>query len=185
MKKAHYDTTTQKLLGWYDDDIHKTIPTPNVKVTNEAWGIAIEENANYVDVINKKVIYKDLRTLNESKQSKIESLNVDCGLEIIGGFKSNALGSYKWYQSKQNDQLNLIGVVTAGVDTVFKCGVEDADFATNGIIVWSYETHTVAQLAQILKDGASFKQVILAKFYTLKAQVESAGDEAGIEAVVW
>ena len=28
MKYAHLEENTNKLLGWYDDSIHKTIPTP-------------------------------------------------------------------------------------------------------------------------------------------------------------
>ena len=42
MKKAHYDETTQKLLGWYDTKIHKTIPTPNIGVLKELVTLFIE-----------------------------------------------------------------------------------------------------------------------------------------------
>lgn len=69
MKTAHYEETTQKLLGWYDKDIHTSIPTPNIEVTNEVWQTAIDSNANYVDIVTKTLSVKDLRTEAEILQA--------------------------------------------------------------------------------------------------------------------
>lgn len=49
MKIAHYDEKTKKLLGWYDKDIHKEIPTPNIEVTDEVWQEAIDKGFNKVN----------------------------------------------------------------------------------------------------------------------------------------
>ena len=56
MKYAHYDETTKRLLGYYDDEIHETIPTPNIKISDETWQKALNENANSVDVKNQKLV---------------------------------------------------------------------------------------------------------------------------------
>ena len=31
----------EKIKGWYCDDVHDTIPTPNVEVTEEVWQQAL------------------------------------------------------------------------------------------------------------------------------------------------
>ena len=65
MKKVHYDVTTGKILGWYDTGIHTTIPTPNIEISEADWKIAIDNNANYIDVVNKSLSVKDFRTAGE------------------------------------------------------------------------------------------------------------------------
>jgi len=120
-------------------------------------------------------------TLAEVQSLKISEINTLCGKAITSGFTSSALGSAHTYQSEQTDQLNLIGIVTAGQDDYFKCGVEDAD----GNITWNYEMHTIAQLQQVLEDGKVHKQTLLQKANTLKAQVASAITVADVEAIVW
>lgn len=63
MKYAHLENNTNRLLGWYDSEIHSNIPTPNIKVTEKVWQDAININANCYE--NEKFIVKDFRTLEE------------------------------------------------------------------------------------------------------------------------
>jgi len=181
MKIAHYNKTTGQLLGWYDTDIHTNIPTPNIAVSNEDWQVALDINAKFVDVENKVLSVKDFRTLAELKASKTSEINSACSKAITSGFTSSALGTPHTYQSEQTDQLNLIGVVTAGQDDYFKCGITDA----NGNVTWNYELHTIVQLQQVLADGKVHKQGLLQKANTLKAQVTGATTVKDVEAVVW
>ena len=181
MKIVHYDTDTQKVLGWYDKSIHKNIPIPNIEVSDEDWQKAIDTNANYVDVKNKTVSFKDFRTLEEIKTSKISEINGKCKQEIVSGFASSALGSEYIYQSEPVDQINLMGVVLVGQDSLFKCGVKD----DKGNIIWSYKQHTIAQLQQVLQDGKVHKQGLLQKANTLKTQVANATTVKDVEAIVW
>jgi len=120
-------------------------------------------------------------TLAELKASKTSEINSACAKEITSGFTSSALGTPHIYQSEQTDQLNLIGVVTAGQDDYFKCGVTDA----NGNITWNYALHTIAQLQQVLGDGKVHKLALLKKANTLKMQVVSAKTVADVTKVVW
>ena len=81
MKYAHYDSMTYKLIGWYSNDLHDVIPTPNIEVTNEEWQTAIDANANFVDVLTNTVTNKDLRTdvekLEYVKTVKLEQIQED------------------------------------------------------------------------------------------------------------
>ena len=63
MKCANIENGTNKLLGWYDNEIHLEIPTPNIEVTDEVWQEALKINANCYE--NGKFIVKDFRTPEE------------------------------------------------------------------------------------------------------------------------
>jgi hypothetical protein len=69
MKYAHIEKDTNKLLGWYDDSIHKTIPTPNIEVQDEVWQEAIDQNTNCYE--KGKFIVKDFRTAEDIQNAKI------------------------------------------------------------------------------------------------------------------
>lgn len=49
MKYANYDEKTNEILGFYDDNIHETIPTPNVKISDDEWQEALRIGANYIE----------------------------------------------------------------------------------------------------------------------------------------
>jgi len=209
MKYAHYDKTNGKLLGWYDSEVHGTyvpevpevlnadgtvktpavpsyydvsgLPTPNIEVSEADWQIAIDSAYNYVDATTNKLSHKDFRTLDELKASKTSEINSACSKAITSGFTSSALGTQHTYQSEQTDQLNLMGVVLAGNDSMFKCGVVNANKTTT----WNYVMHTIAQLKQVLADGKVHKLALLKKANTLKMQVASAKTVADVTKVVW
>lgn len=44
---AHIDTDN-RLLGYYTDDLHDTIPTPNIELTHEQWFSNLEMGANKI-----------------------------------------------------------------------------------------------------------------------------------------
>lgn len=70
MKYAHLEKDTNKLLGWYDDNIHSEIPDTNIEVDDEIWQEAININANcYID---GKFIVKDFRTNEEVAEQDLQ-----------------------------------------------------------------------------------------------------------------
>lgn len=69
MKYAHIEKTTNKLLGWYDKEIHTLIPTPNIEVTDEQWQNAININANCYE--DGEFIVKDFRTPEEIQEQEL------------------------------------------------------------------------------------------------------------------
>ena len=71
MKYAYYDKD-YKLKGWYDKEIHSKIPTPNIEVSDLEWKKALSIGANFIDINNNKVIFKNPRTPKEIKAIKRE-----------------------------------------------------------------------------------------------------------------
>ena len=87
MKYAHIEKNSNKLLGWYSDEIHSEIPTPNIEVTDEVWQEALNINANWYE--NGKFIVKDFSTPEEiliQKQAQFRDernmLLVEADIEI-------------------------------------------------------------------------------------------------------
>jgi hypothetical protein len=80
MKYANIENGTNKLLGWYDTEIHLEIPTPNIEVTDEVWQEALNINANCYE--NGKFIVKDFRTYEQREQQRIEQIESKCNQVI-------------------------------------------------------------------------------------------------------
>lgn len=78
MKYAHLENN--KILGWYIDDIHDIIPTPNIEVSDEQWKEAININANCYE--DGKFIVKDFRTPEELDIQRIQAIKSKAG-ELI------------------------------------------------------------------------------------------------------
>tara|TARA_B100000242_G_scaffold294294_1_gene276081 strand:+ start:2244 stop:2582 length:339 start_codon:yes stop_codon:yes gene_type:complete len=45
-KYAHIDENNI-IKGWFDDEVHDSIPEPNIEVTEQQWQKATENNHNY------------------------------------------------------------------------------------------------------------------------------------------
>jgi len=192
MKYAYYDDASGDILGYYDESVHDHIPSPNIKLSDDEWRDCINNNgARCIDVTPGNapavIIYATPpKPVRDVATDKITELSSACETAITSGFTSAALGVEHTYQSDRDDQLNLVGASTAGVDMAFKC--RDA----NG--VWAYRPHTAAQLAQVHHDGAAIKLSHLQRFGDKKDQVIAIADapaltddekRAAIEAVVW
>lgn len=115
--------------------------------------------------------------VTELKATKTAEINAACATAIVGGFSSSALGTAHTYDSALEDQLNLIGAVSLGVDLPYRC----ADAAG----IKAFRLHTAAQLKQVAAEGALVKLTALEKAATLKAQVQAAADAAAVESVSW
>lgn len=74
MKYAHYDEKEKTLLGYYDDEIHDTIPTPNIEISDEDWLRALNENANSVDVKNQKLARIEVEQEIDEKARELAEL---------------------------------------------------------------------------------------------------------------
>ena len=80
MKYANIENGTNKLLGWYDKEIHSKIPTPNIEVTDEVWQEALNINANCYE--NGEFIRKDFRTDEQREQQRIQEIETKCNQVI-------------------------------------------------------------------------------------------------------
>ena len=70
MKIAHINENN-KLLGWYDKEIHTSIPTPNISVSDTVWQNAINNGHNKVNQDGYTEMF-DFRTQEEIEERTIE-----------------------------------------------------------------------------------------------------------------
>ena len=92
MKYAHLEKNTNRLLGWYSDDIHDIIPTPNIEVTDEVWQEALSINANCYE--NGKFIVKDFRTAEEIQEQELQQQIAEA-LKYLSGTDHKFYNGYK------------------------------------------------------------------------------------------
>ncbi len=122
-----------------------------------------------------------------AKIAKIEELSQAAADNIVGGFTSNALGFPKIYDSKLEDQTNLIGSVTATSPSAANPDGTSSYYATRDPVdgTKSYLPHTHDQLRQVLDDGATIKLYILQAFAMLRYMVELQTTVSAINAYTW
>lgn len=128
--------------------------------------------------------YDTLAPTADSVASRIAKLSNAAGALIVGGFQSDAGGLHtgqKWYDSQQEDQLNLVGSagsVDAGESTIY--AYRDTQGGTK-----TYAPHTRAQMKQLLIDGRDRKLAILQEFNTKKIAVLATTTMAELDAITW
>lgn len=124
MKYAHLEKNTNKLLGWYSDDIHDIIPTPNIEVTEEVWQEALNINANFYD--GKVFSYKEPTLTDEEIATKAIYDKKYVGIEYTN------LSDEVYIVSLTNDDAN--GLIQ--VRTAFEMGIAETNFCfENGTVV--------------------------------------------------
>ena len=111
---------------------------------------------------------------------KVAEINTGCESAITGGFWSQALGERYQYSSQLDDQLNLTGVILAGLDSPYACRDEQG--------VKEFRQHTFTQLRRVGDDFTLFKLQLLQRANTLKQQLDqglAANDVDALEAIRW
>ena len=69
MKYVNYDRETNEvktILGFYDDEIHESIPEPNIAISDEAWQEALAIGANTIR--DGKMIYVEPKIDEKARQ---------------------------------------------------------------------------------------------------------------------
>lgn len=57
MKYTYFNEATNEILGFYDDEIHDSIPEPNIKISDDEWKKALSIGADYIQ--NGELIKKE------------------------------------------------------------------------------------------------------------------------------
>ncbi|UZD95753.1 hypothetical protein LOY64_01710 [Pseudomonas corrugata] len=184
--------------GFYRDDIHgAAIPADCVKIsealhqqliTGQAEGQLMVHTGDGVPFLSGLRPSAMHRWSDEGWQldltgrhaEKVAEISLVCEVKITSGFRSAALGEPYQYDSQVEDQLNLTGVIIAGLDGFYPCrdGQGKKDF----------RLHTFAQIQQVGDDFTTFKLELLQKANNLKQRLDfalSANDLAALEAVTW
>ena len=117
-------------------------------------------------------------TLDQIKEAKRAALNDLCNAQISAGFTSDALGTTHGYGGALEDQINLIGSASLGMDVVYVC----TDVATS---IKGVYPHTAAQIKKVLVDGSIVKLALIQKYRTLTNTVSSALTADQVNAINW
>lgn len=128
---------------------------------------AVESNISY-DSLQEKIV--------EAQNAKKAELNLICD-KLISQFKSSATGEERIYDANIEDQLNIMAIVAANVDSFFRC-------SKDGITKENIK-HTAEQMKQVFADGLKYKSVIIGICGILKAYVESQYDCDKIKTIQW
>lgn len=101
MKCIHIDEDGQ-ILGWYDKDIHTSIPTPNIEVSDEVWQNAINNNHNKVNKYGITELY-DFR----SSEEIADQLKAERKVEIAHQLETLTITTSKGNTFDANNQARL------------------------------------------------------------------------------
>ncbi len=120
--------------------------------------------------------------LLSARESAVNAVNSACQAQIIGGFTSSALGDARTYPSTDVDQRNLLSAAMASQG-------QDSPWATllwcESGGVWSFASHTAAQVQQVNADFLAFRVGAQQKCMSLVAEIEAAADAETVEKIVW
>lgn len=116
--------------------------------------------------------WNDTRTLAELRAAKVTELQSACGIHIIGGFTSSAIGTAHMYPSALMDQHNLNGLVTRSLYA--PAGWTDKFWCADPSGIWARREHTAAQLQQVGDEAIARITAAQAKCDTLIAQAMTA-----------
>jgi hypothetical protein len=204
MKYVNYDKNTGKILGWYDDTVNGTyvpevpavlnadgtikteaipahydmsnIPTPNLKVSEEQWQEAIDNNYNFVDVTNNTFGKKDFRTLDQIKQAKKQEINSAYEKAIQEPITYSVDGSDYVFQADKDSQ-DILAKVIVSAPSDFTTDWLDID--NNPVNVTLDDLKGLAQA--ILVRG----QQLFTKKVQLKKQTDNVSTINEVESIKW
>lgn len=135
----------------------------------------------YIDVWNYSQPQPTIDQLNTAwisvlKKQKIADLKVDCDNSIAQGFVGTTGHTYQYAPADQaniNKQLTLLLLNTATTSV-------DWNTIDAGVV-----THTRDEFIQLGTDASNHERSNIGKLWQLEANVNSATDEASINAIVW
>lgn len=158
-------------------------PNSNWRIDNDVLTWLDDVQSRPTDEeINLKI--KELE-LQIPKKEKLISINTECNKAIVSGFKSSALGSDYFYYSTIEEQSTLTSLITLGIDSNFKCQkinvVDNVEVKGNRVQV----PHTLAQLKQVLADGAIHIKTQIDRKDLLESQINAVTTAEELELIEW
>jgi len=124
-------------------------------------------------------------TLDEARRKQSAAVSAACAAAITGGFESEALGNVHVYPSKQTDQTNLTGAVTASIMAAGVPGWSINFWCADADGIWAFVPHTAAQIQGVYADGVAALQAYQARNQALQEQIAAAKTVKAVQAIVW
>ena len=119
MKQAHVDSNGQ-ILGWYDPEIHNSIPEPNIQVTEEVWQNAINNSHNtIIDGVTSRADYRTTEQKAKDARTRRDMLLTT----IVDPIVTNPL---RWAELSTAEQQEWADYRTALLDVPQQVGFPNA-----------------------------------------------------------
>lgn len=179
MKHAHYDTNG-RILGYYDNTIHKSIPQPSIELTDDEWRDCIDNNgqrrvnveASKLEMLPPAPTLERAESLARSRVNTARLAAESTPVEVDGVL----------WQGGYNDVQRLDGARRLAIEA----GLADVTFYDANNV-----GHTMAiadATTLVIQLGARVQQLIAAKqtaYQQIDAIIadESLGDEEKIAAL--
>lgn len=184
MKNVKIKLTEQnEIEEVFNEDIE--IPKPFIIVPSSVWQKFSIYKKDDLLITNQTISLKNNVVLEKEKKKKLLNINTLCEVAIVGGFTSSALGEEYFYYSTLEEQTTLNSLINLGFDNNFKAqkislveGVEVKEGRKQ-------YPHTLAQLRQILIDGATHIKAQIDKKDLLEIQITNATTAEQVEAISW
>ena len=179
MKYAHYDEKTNEILGYYDDEIHESIPTPSVSVSDEIWHRAVQTNATHIDPLTLELSVKerelDIEELRLAKLNELQNWAIKMTDKSAINLKGFGVidGGYKYLlnvRAMKNNYEALPKKVFRMFDNSFKeVSLKDLERIEKAIelggitlhsLKWQYETVISKAKSKEELESISFNEVI-------------------------
>lgn len=180
--KAAYDTNNNNIVtGFYDTDVHSTIPTPNITISTADWETALsqQESGNTVKVNDAETALEyidNTPTLSEAKTNKIAALESEMHSQI----SRNITVSAKSYRC---DPFNIA--------LIYSINSEYADLTNkdgSGDINWWHGDDTVSKVDDVDLQAVREAYAIRAANSidhadSLRTQINNAVDQTALDAI--
>lgn len=180
-----YSSTQQRLVKTSDAAYKAWLKEGRVATRWPEDNSGAQTEASLIDVISAYDLVIGESALYVARRQRINALSADCGKEIIGGFRSDALGPVHTYPSDIKDQLNLMGSVTDSIVPGLPEDWETPFWVCDEAGLWAYKMHDAAQIQQAGRDGKAHVVRLQSKLQHLTADIEAAQTEEAVAAIKW
>lgn len=184
--KVFYAASTH---GFYNDTLHseEQVPPDAVAISEDRHQELMLGQSTGLEIVADEQGFPVLKpkSLDDNKVHKHLEISNACGIQIVSGFVSEALGKPHEYPSSLTDQNNL----NANVVSSMYPGLSDA-WATPQMCsditgAWMYREHTAKQIQQVGIDGKTWVLLALSKKDKLAKQIDAATTDEELGEISW
>lgn len=168
-----------KILGFYDDEMHTSIPKPNTKITDEKWQEALRSGANFYDQKSKIFSFKDFRNKDEILQELKKEM-----IALIHQKKDELnFSNYEFenhtYRMGADVQADLLATITIfGAVGKLPAGYTIKDIKTN-----EYVAFDLPKLVKLSAEVATRKAVAIFKTQKLEDAINKCTTKAELDKI--
>lgn len=185
MTIKYYSASARGFASGLPDSIEISIEYYQSLLIYNQNGATIEPDANGYPVAVFPPPLTENEKLEKAKTDQIKIVDEACKTAIVSGFVSSALGAEHAYPGAPEDQINLIGAVTASHSPGLSADWCIPFSCMDAFGAWDKRAHTAVQIQQVLADGVEQRVFYSEKLAGLVAQINRALSLDDVAKIVW